>query len=203
MYQIKFILLSLCLLNSQLAHARDLMFYGKSFSPENISFEIKNKGVFLVNNTIQQSPILQAELNNAIRAGESRWLDLFIILRQHPEAEWGGLLDWSLAYAIEKNPNNTLTVIKNYHEKYNNYFVENLLPPYAELICGNVDEDWALGCSLDGEVLVIGEQSHNTLEKRKKALESIDDPGLLYVKDVCVKKVNQTIGFWRRFIKSY
>ena len=189
------------LLTGTSSFADDQSFFGKKFSPQNIASAISEKGLNEVYMFISSSTELQSQLRKRLASGDPEWLDLFIPLRQDPESEWGGQLDLYLAYTIENNPESALRIMQKYQKKYQDYFTVNMLPSYASLICGNVNEDWALGCvgyKTEGR---LPDKAHETLNQRSMALSKLNNPDLSDIKQACMQRIIEAKNFWEKFCK--
>lgn len=182
-------------------HATESEFYGKPFTPENVREVVSAKGADAVYKYVGNSPVLQARIQREITSGDKNWLDIFLLLRQHPESEWGGQLDLFLAYAVTNNAEYSLNIIKQYQITYQDYFRDNFLPAYAILICGNVYEDWILGSGAVNED-DLATSAHEALCEREAALNMIEDVRLSETRDACRESVVRKRSFWAKYCKK-
>ena len=196
-----FIFFSICFCYCLSGYATESDFYGKAFTPENIREIVSEKGVDAVYKYVGNSPVLQARIQREITSGDKDWLDIFLLLRQHPESKWGGELDLFLAYAVTSNTEYSLNIIKQYQITYQDYFRDNFLPAYAILICGNVYEDWILGSGVISED-DLASSAYEALCEREAALNMIEDVNLLETRDACSKSVVRKRNFWSKYCKK-
>lgn len=195
------IILILLIINSAPCYSQESEFFNLEFSPGNIIAKSNELGIDFILNHISSSKRLYTTLQNKIKAGEQKWLDIFISLRQHPESNLGGHFDLFLAYALEHNPDGALLVIRKYQTENQDYFLENNLPSYPSLICGNVNEDLMLGCSETGSENGIAESAYRTLEKRLKSLEKNQNDNMAKEKADCIERILKAKTFWGRYCK--
>ena len=169
----------------------------KRLQASEIQRSIEERGASATLNRLALDSNLFDQLERHLRNGEPRWLGLFVSLRGQPKNDWGGQLDLFLAYALAHNTSGTLRTIQAYQNRYGEFLQREGFPSYAELVCGNVDQDWILGT--DAGTPDMARRAVATLQRRTAALDKMKVDELKTVHRQCRRRIRTAVDFWRGF----